>query len=282
MTGTGVLTAVLAVAAAAVMGGTPTGYLAGRWLRGIDVRRLSPHNLGVGAVIAAAGLPALAAAVVLDLLKGALAVVLARWLSASDAVLAASAAAVVIGHAYSPFWLLVPPAFARVKGVAVAAGAAAALAAAGAISWAAVAVPATVAIVALAASRAWSGRWGYLSLANVLAAVSAPLALYITGARTPYILLGLGFALATIWNHKEHLARIADGVEPRLGDRLPLPYLDGEEAVCAFLIHPMTIDDVWEARRFRWLAPLRRRGLVSDRSLRWPARFVRPMKVDDL
>ncbi|MGQ0549249.1 MAG: glycerol-3-phosphate acyltransferase [Armatimonadota bacterium] len=282
MTTAGSLAAMLAVLAAAVLGSIPTGYLAGRWLRGIDVRRLSPHNLGMGAVVAAAGLPALAAAVSLDVIKGSLAVVIASRISPSDMSLAASAAAVVIGHAYSPFWLVIPPAFARVMGVAASVGAAAAIAALGAIPWAALAVPAAVAVVVLAAPRLLGRRWGYLSLANVLAAVSAPVALWMTGARIPYVLLGLAFAVATLWNHKEHLARIIDGTEPRLGDRLPVPHLDGEEVVCAFLIHPMTIDDVWEARRFRWLAPLRRRGLVSDRAIRWLARVVRPMKVDDI
>lgn len=282
MTIAGPAAAVLAVLAAAALGSLPTGYLAGWWLRGIDVRRLSPHNLGVRAVVAAAGLPALVASVLLDLIKGSFAVVLATWINPSDLSVAGAAAAVVIGHAYSPFWLLIPSAFARVKGVAVAGGAAAALAALGVIPWTAVAVPAAVAAITLAAPRATGRRWGYLSLASVLAAASVPVVLSVAGARAPFLLLGLGYALATLWNHKEHLARIVDGTEPRLGDRLPVPDLDGEEAVCAFLVHPMTVDDVWEARRFRWLAGLRRRGLISDRIIRWLARSVRPMKVDDI
>ncbi|HET8679886.1 MAG TPA: hypothetical protein VFM39_07170, partial [bacterium] len=161
-------------------------------------------------------------------------------------------------------------------------GAAAALAALGAIPWSAVVVPATVAALTLAAPLAIGRRWGYLSLASVLAAVSVPVVLWVAGAKPPFLVLGVGYALTTLWNHKEHLARIVDGTEPRVGDRLPVPDLDGEEAVCAFLIHPMTIDDVWEARRFRWLAGLRRRGLISDRTVRWLAGFVRPMKVDDI
>lgn len=282
MTAAGLLTAALSIVAAAVLGSIPTGYVVGRWLRGIDVRRLSPHNLGVGAVVAAAGLPAVVTSVLLDLIKGSLAVVLASWLNPSDVSVAASAAAVVIGHSYSPFWLLIPPAFARVKGVAVAGGAATTLAALGVIPWTAVVLPATIAAVTLAAPRGIGRRWGYLSLASVLAAVSMPVVLWIAGARLPFVLLGLGYALVTLWNYKEHLARIVDGTEPRLGDRLPVRDQNGEEAVCAFLVHPMTIDDVWEVRRFRWLAGLRRRGLISDRTIRWVARFVRPMKVDDI
>lgn len=271
----------VAVLLAAVMGSIPTGYLVGRWLRGIDVRRLSPHNLGVGAVVTAAGMPALTAAVLLDVAKGALAIFAAQWLGVSGWALAAVAATVSIGHAYSPFWLLIPPAFARVKGVAVALGAAAALAVAGHIPWAALGVPAFVALLLIATPKVFSGQWGYLSLASVLAAMSVPVVLVVTRARPPFVLLALGYALMSLWNHKEHLARIADGVEPRVGERLPLPEQDGE-AVCAFLIHPMTIDDFSAVMRFRWLAPVRRARLVPDRAVRWLSRFVRPMKVDDI
>jgi predicted amino acid dehydrogenase len=52
--------------------------------------------------------------------------------------------------------------------------------------------------------------------------------------------------------------------------------------VAAFMIHPMTVTDVWEVRRFRWLLPLHRLGVISDRAVRWLARFMRPMKVDDI
>jgi predicted amino acid dehydrogenase len=43
----------------------------------------------------------------------------------------------------------------------------------------------------------------------------------------------------------------------------------------------MTVDDVWDVRRFRWLRPMRRRGFAPDRMVRWLARFARPMKVAD-
>jgi predicted amino acid dehydrogenase len=97
-----------------------------------------------------------------------------------------------------------------------------------------------------------------------------------------FLTLGVAYALITVWNHKEHLLRIADGVEPRLGDRLPLPAMGDREAVCAFLIHPMTVDYIWQADRFRWASALSRRGLIPERVVRWLIRFARPMKVDEL
>jgi glycerol-3-phosphate acyltransferase PlsY len=91
-----------AVLLAAAIGALPTGYLVARQLRGLDIRRLSPHNLGLGAVIAAVGYPTLGLVVGLDLAKGALGILAARTLDASAWTAAASAAAVILGHAYSP------------------------------------------------------------------------------------------------------------------------------------------------------------------------------------
>ncbi len=273
---------ILSVLLAAAIGALPTGYLVARRMRGVDIRRLSPHNLGLGAVIAAVGYPALAMVVVLDLVKGALGILAARALDATGWTLAAAAAGVIVGHAYSPVWLILRSTSGRMKSVVVALGAIMALAASGTMSWIGVWVPAVVAAATVVVPRVARGQWGYLSLATVLAALSLPLTVWVTGAPAAVFALSAVYALVTLWNYKEHLARIVDGVEPRVGERLPLPWLDGGEAVCAFLVHPMTVDDVWAANRFRWLAPLRRRGVISDRVVRWLARFVRPMKIDEI
>jgi predicted amino acid dehydrogenase len=273
---------VFAALLAAAIGALPTGYLVARRMRGLDIRRLSPHNLGLGAVVAAVGAPILALVVALDLLKGALGIIAARALDASPWSLAAAAAGVILGHAYSPVWRVLRSTAGRMKGAVVGLGAVATLVAFGNIAAGALTVPMLVTAATLVAPRIIGRSWGYLSLATVLAAMSLPLALWATGAPTAFLSLGAAYALVTLWNYKEHLGRIADGVEPRIGDRLPLPWLNGGDAVAAFLIHPMTIRDVSEANRFRWLAPLQRRGIIPDRAVRWLARFMRPMKVDQL
>ncbi|MDR7535517.1 MAG: glycerol-3-phosphate acyltransferase [Armatimonadota bacterium] len=272
----------LAALAAAVLGAVPTGYLAGRWLGGMDVRRYSPHNLGLHGVLAAAGARTVALAAALDLAKGALAVLVASWLGVGGWGLVLAVAVLLVSHARSPQVFLPPPAGVRVKGVVAAAGALGALAAAGGIAGAAVVIPALVAAITLGFPRFAWGRWGFLSLATVLASATLPALLALTRAPVPYVAGALAYALVTLWNYKEHLARIADGTEPRVHERLPLPGRPGEDAVCAFLIHPMTAADFWQARRFGWLEPLYRRGVVTERTLRLLARHVRPMKVDDV
>ncbi len=273
---------VIAVVIAGAIGAVPTGYLVSRRLRGVDIRRFSPHNLGLAGVVAAVGLPALLAAGALDLAKGAGAVVLAWALARSPWALAAAAAAVLFGHARSAGVFLAPASGARVKGILVATGAALGLAGLGEISWAAVIAPVAVGAVVLVVPRAVGAQWGYLSLANVVASLSLPLAVRASGAPAPYVVAAAAYAAATFWTHKEHLGRIVDGVEPRLGERLPVPGLENQEAVCAFMIHPITVEYIWETNRFRWLRPLRRWGLVPARAVRWLARFMRPMKVKDL
>lgn len=276
------LAALTAAVLGFALGSLPTGYLSARRLRGVDIRRYSPHNLGLPAVAEAAGVPALALATLLDLLKGALAVVAAGGLSSDDRVVAAAGAAVVAGHAYSPYWLLVPPAYARLKAGVVALGVAGALAGTGAIPWEALAAALALGGLVLAGPRLVGSRWGYLSLATVLAALALPVALWVAGGSVAMLALAVGYAALTLWNHKEHLLRIADGAEPHLGERMPLPRPDAREVVAAFLIHPMTVDDVWRVPRFRWLAPLRRWRLVPDAAVRWLARFVKPMKTSDI
>ena len=62
-----------------LFGSTPTGYLAGRLLKGIDIREHGSKSTGATNVLRCVGKwPALAVLVV-DVLKGAGAIVFARW-----------------------------------------------------------------------------------------------------------------------------------------------------------------------------------------------------------
>lgn len=285
-----ILRAAAGVAAAALVGSLPVGVLLARRFADQDIRRFSPHNLGLGTVVAAVGLPVLAGAVALDFLKGLAGLAAAALLGASGWALAGAAAGAVVGHTWLSLWPVAPRVWARSKGIAVALGALVSLALLGAIPSVSLAVPVVVAAAAVGLPGLVGGRppggaiarrWGYLSLAAVLGALSLPAALWLGGAKPPYLTLGVALAVLTVWHHKEHLGRIADGTEPRVGERLPHPRLGGEVA-CAFLVHPMSVEDNLEAGRFRWMAPLRRLGLASDALVRRAARLMRPMKVDEI
>lgn len=268
-----------------VLGSIPFGYVIVRALRGIDIRDYGSHNIGATNVLRVVGwFPALLT-LLGDVAKGVAPPLLAvlpvfagrepnHWL----VVLAPLAA--IAGHAYSGFFYLIERKFARGKAVATGAGAVVGLAAAGLTSWAAPAVVAGVWVGTVALPRLVQGRWGWVSLASMLAAVALPVSLGLTGARLPYVLFGVAAAVFVVWKHKENLGRLMDGVEPRLGEKVPLAGIDTDTVAAAFLIHAVTPDDWWQTRRFAWAAGLWRAGVLPSWLLKRLFRCFKPMKSD--
>ncbi|MBI4279861.1 MAG: glycerol-3-phosphate acyltransferase [Armatimonadetes bacterium] len=281
---TGIATHTLLLIGAYLWGSLPLGYWLLRERRGIDVRRYAPHNVGAGTLVAMAG-PSLVAAVAADLAKGLLPVLVAHALWASPWAGPVAAAGAVLGHAYSVYFFATERHFPRAMSVTPAAGTLLALWWIGALSTVAAAAAAAAATLAGAAAlvvpRLFGRGWGYLSLATVLGGLALLATLVAVGANDPALAFGVLLASLMLWRHKEHLARILDSVEPRLGERLPITGLD-DEVACAFMIHPLTINGWWESRRFAWMRPLVERGIIPERFLLWLGRMARPMKVDEI
>ena len=66
--------ALIALLAGFLLGSIPTGYVAGRWLRGIDLREVGSGNLGATNVFRNLGLLPALGVLAVDIGKGALAV----------------------------------------------------------------------------------------------------------------------------------------------------------------------------------------------------------------
>src|SRR5689334_6857892 len=83
------------LAIAYLLGATPSGFLAGKWLRGIDIREHGSKSTGATNVLRTLGKGPALAVIVADVLKGAAAIAFARWffpwLLALPAVTAANA-----------------------------------------------------------------------------------------------------------------------------------------------------------------------------------------------
>jgi glycerol-3-phosphate acyltransferase PlsY len=98
-----IIQGVLAIVIGYVLGSIPSAYLAGRLFKGIDIRKVGGHNMGAlntaREVSPWAGLMVLIA----DMAKGALAVLIARWLDLSLPFLMAAGFAAVIGHNWPAF-----------------------------------------------------------------------------------------------------------------------------------------------------------------------------------
>lgn len=197
------------VVVAYLLGSVPFAYCMVKWRSGVDIRSVGSGNVGATNVLRAAGTTSAATVLALDIVKGAVPVLIGRALQAPLAVLGACALAAVLGHVFPVFL-----GFRGGKGVATAAGAIGAMSPAPML--AAVAVFGTT----VALTR-------YVSLGSMLAVASFPLFALLFGRLgwmepMPQVLwLGSTVAAGLILiRHRENVRRMAVGNEHRLGDRL--------------------------------------------------------------
>jgi glycerol-3-phosphate acyltransferase PlsY len=181
-----------------LLGAIPFGLLLTRLAGKGDVREIGSGNIGATNVLRTGSKGLAAATLLLDALKGALAVWIARTFFPGSELFGAAGA--LIGHLY-PLWLK----FRGGKGVATFLGILLVL-----FFWAGV-VYAIVWLVGLLVVR-------ISSVAGIAAAASAPIVAAATGnvALFPALLV---FALLVIWKHRENIARLRAGTEPRIGKR---------------------------------------------------------------
>jgi acyl phosphate:glycerol-3-phosphate acyltransferase len=190
--------ALLALGLAYALGSIPFGLLLSLAAGKGDIRQIGSGNIGATNVLRTGSKGLAAAVLVLDAAKGFLAVWLAwRWLP-DAAPLAALGA--VSGHCF-PVWLR----FKGGKGVATLAGVCFGL------GWPIGLVYAAVWLAALAATRV-------SSLGGMAAAVAAPLAAALLGRMELAPVLAAA-ALVVLWQHRENIARVRAGTEPKVGSK---------------------------------------------------------------
>lgn len=188
------------------IGAIPTGYLAGRLVRGIDLREHGSRNLGATNVYRTLGWRYALPVGLVDVAKGAVPVLLfAPRVSNSQLFALACGIAAIVGHVFSVFVR-----FRGGKGVATAAGVMLGL------------TPLALGVAAL--------TWivlvkltGYVSLASIAGAAVLPVAVYLLErTERPEILwLDALVALAIIWLHRANIRRLLNGTESRFGRRAP-------------------------------------------------------------
>ena len=183
-----------------LLGSIPFGVILTRLFGAGDLRQIGSGNIGATNVLRTGRKELAAATLILDGAKGAVAVLLARHfvpeLGEHAAMIAGAAA--MIGHCY-PVWLQ----FRGGKGVATLLGLALALA------WP----------IGLVFAVVWLGTVLLLrisSLGGMLGAVSAPVAALAFGYSVYAIGLA-GLAVVVLWRHRENIARLRAGTEPRVG-----------------------------------------------------------------
>lgn len=195
------MNAVLAVTFGYFVGSIPFAFLLSRQ-RGIDLRRAGSGNIGASNVLRTTGVRAAVLAMVLDGVKGTLAVLVAQLLSAGALAAVIAALASVVGHVY-PIWLR----FRGGKGVATAAGAFAMLAPE------ALGIASCVFLIAVVATR-------FISVGSIAGALTLAIVASFSDAPGVVAIGATGCAVIIIYRHRENLARLAAGTERRIGQRI--------------------------------------------------------------
>ena len=185
-----------ALALGYALGSVPFGLLLAKAAGKGDIRDIGSGNIGATNVLRTGSKWLAASTLLLDLAKGFLAVGLAANWWPEAAALAALGA--VLGHCF-PVWLK----FRGGKGVATTAGVCFGL------GWP----------IGLAYAAVWLGLLALTrvsSLSGMSAAVAAPVAAALLG-RWEVAAVLMAIAAIVLWLHRENIARLRAGTEPRIG-----------------------------------------------------------------
>ena len=196
-----ILLGFLLVLLAYLAGSLSSAIIICRMMRLPDPRTQGSGNPGATNVLRLGGKRAAAVTLVADILKGLLPVVLARVLTDSHVLAAATALAAVLGHLYPVFFQ-----FQGGKGVATALGSVLGLAPVAALAmvltWVAMAV-----------------TFRYSSLSALTSALLAPFYTFWLTAEPIYVVAIALISAMIIWRHRANLQRLISGTEAKIGAR---------------------------------------------------------------
>lgn len=198
-----------------ILGSIPTGYTAARLIKGIDIREHGSGSTGATNVLRTLGKGPGLLVLLIDMLKGILAIALVHWLFAAAShnimppavnppiwfawMVALAGLAAILGHSKS-IWL----GFTGGKSVATSLGVLLAM------SWQVGLSTLLVFGVMLALSR-------IVSLSSIAGAVGVSVFMLVLHQPLPYQLFALAGGLYVILRHRSNIERLLAGTEPRLG-----------------------------------------------------------------
>ncbi|MBB5553287.1 glycerol-3-phosphate 1-O-acyltransferase PlsY [Rhizobium lentis] len=201
-----------------LLGSIPTGYLLGKFLRNIDIREHGSKSTGATNALRILGKGPALFVLIVDVLKGAAAVLFALWYypwlankphltppANSDLhslvpwLVCFSGLAVLVGHGCS-IWLKFTGGKSAATGLGV--------------------LFAISPLVGIGAAIVWAGTlaiFRVVSFSSILAAVAAIALVLSFDHPLPYRLLVIAGGLYVIIRHRANVRRLIAGVEPRLG-----------------------------------------------------------------
>ena len=184
-------------------GSFPSGYLAGRIAKGIDIRSLGSGSTGATNVLRHIGKRAAIIVFLLDVFKGVLSILLAKYLLLNDSWQVAIGLSTLIGHIW-PVWLNWKGGKAVATGLGIFLG----------LSW-------QVGLATLGVFIIMITLFRIVSLASVSAALALPLIMFLSFSSSnislPFLIISLLAMILVIWRHRENIVRLIKGKEPRIG-----------------------------------------------------------------
>jgi len=200
--------ALLALAAAYLIGAIPTGYIMARLLKGIDIRDHGSGNVGSTNLMRTVGKVPGIACLFLDVAKGIVPVVIVANLFYPQAIFVSKplfrvvlGLAVVSGHIWTIFLR-----FKGGKGVATTIGVFIGL------SPVATALGLLIWLVVALISR-------YVSLSSIAMAVSLPFLMVAFSQPIAYIVLSIILCIFICYTHKSNISRLINGTEYKIGQK---------------------------------------------------------------
>ena len=186
-----------------LLGSLPSGFLAGKWCKGIDLRTIGSGSTGATNVLRNVGKKPALVVFLVDVTKGAAAVLLAGALTQSnplnDWIQVLAGLAALAGHIW-PVWLGVKGGKAVATGLGLFLG----------LAW-------PVGLACFGVFMAVFSLSRIVSLASVVAAVSLPLLMAAGSDSNADLVVALVAMLLVLWRHRSNIQRLINGTEPRVG-----------------------------------------------------------------
>ena len=186
-----------------LFGSFPSGYLAGRIAKGVDIRSLGSGSTGATNVLRHIGKRAAIAVFLIDVFKGVLSILLAKYFLLNDSWQVAIGLSTLIGHIW-PVWLNWRGGKAVATGLGIFLG-----------------LSLQVGLATLGIFILVITLFRIVSLASISAVLALPLIMFLSfqgsTVSIPYLIVSLLAMTLVIWRHRENIARLIKGKEPKIG-----------------------------------------------------------------
>ena len=188
-----------------LLGSIPSGFLAGKWCKGIDLRSIGSGSTGATNVLRNVGKGPALVVFLLDVAKGAAAVLIASALTQNnplnDWIQVLAGLAALAGHIW-PIWLGFKGGKAVATGLGLFLG----------LAW-------PVGLACFGMFMAVFSLSRIVSLASVVAAISLPLLMAAGSGSNANLVVALVAMALVLWRHRSNIQRLINGTEPKVGKK---------------------------------------------------------------